>query len=58
MENSVDVPPKVKNITAIRYSNSTSGCLSGGNDDTTAKRYGQPHARCSIVYNRLEKSTT
>ena len=50
MENSMEVPQKIKNRTTIRCSNSAV-YLSKENVDTNSKRYMHPHGRCSIIYN-------
>ena len=42
MENSVTIPPKIKNRTIIEHSNSTSGYLSEENENTNFKRYVYP----------------
>ena len=45
MENSMEVPPKIKNRTAMWSSNFTSGCLPEENKNANSKRY----ARTSLV---------
>ena len=42
MENTMDVPQKIKNRTAIQSRNSTSGCCSEENKNTNLKRYMHP----------------
>ena len=39
LENSMEVPQKIKNRTIIRYSNFISGYLSKGNEISISKRY-------------------
>ena len=50
MENSVEVPQKIKNRAVIQSSNSTSGYVPKGNEIITWKKYLQPHVHCSIMY--------
>ena len=58
LENSMAFPQKIKNITTIVYSNSTSGYLSKENENTNLKRYTYPHVHCSIICNSQGKETT
>ena len=48
MENSMEVLPKIKNITIIQSNNSTSGYRFEGNKITILKRYMYFHILCSI----------
>ena len=48
MENKMEITKKVKNRTAIQYSNSTSGKLSKGNDNTKSKIYLHPKFRLKL----------
>ena len=58
MENSMEVPQKIKNRTTIQSSNSTSGYLSEENKNTNSKRYMHPYAHCSTNYNNQDMETT
>ena len=51
MENSMEVPPKIKNRIAIRSSNYATGCLPKAKENTNLKRYMYPYVYCSIVDN-------
>ena len=57
MENSMEVPQKIKNRTTIWSSNSTSGNISKGNKNTNSKRYLCPHVHRSIIYNNQDIET-
>ena len=48
MENSIEVPQKVKKRTTIGSSNSTSGYISKENEITVLKRYLHPPALCLL----------
>ena len=50
MENSMEFPQKIKNRTAIWFSNSTTGYLSEENENTNLKKYMHPYVHCSIIY--------
>ena len=50
MENSKEVPQKMKNRTIIWSSNSTFGYVSEGNKNTNLKRYLHTHVHCNIIY--------
>ena len=58
MENSMEVPQKIKNRTTIWSSNSTSEYLSEENENTNLKRYVHSHVHCSIIYNRQDMEAT
>ena len=51
MENSIDIPQKIKNRTTIQFSNPSNGSISVGNEISTLKRYLHVHIRCSIIHN-------
>ena len=51
MENSMEVPQKIKNIITIWSSNPISGCISKGNKNRILKRYLHSHIYCIIIYN-------
>ena len=48
MENKMEITKKVKNRTAIQYSNSMSGKLSKGNKNTKSKIYLHPKLRLTL----------
>ena len=47
----MEVPQKIKNITTIQPSNSTSGYLSKESKNTNSKRYRCPYVYYSIIDN-------
>ena len=49
MENSTEVPQKIKKRTTMRSNNPTSGYISEGNKISISKRYLHPHVQCSII---------
>ena len=51
MENSMQVPQKIKNKTATQTTNSTFGYFSEENKNSNMKRYMCPYVHCSIIYN-------
>ena len=58
MENSMEVPQKIKNRTTIQLSNSTSGYFSEENKNTNSKRYMHPRVHCSIISNSQDMEAT
>ena len=58
MENSMEDPQKIKNRTAIWSSNSISGYLSEGNENSMLKRYLHPHVHGSTIYNNQDMEAT
>ena len=58
MENSVEVPQKIKNRTTIWSSNPTSVCISKENEIIISKRYLHPHVHYSIIHNSQDRETT
>ena len=50
MENIMEVPQKIKNITTIWSSNSITGYLSEENGNTNLKTYMHPNVHSSIIY--------
>ena len=58
MKNSMDVPQKIKNKTAIWSSNSISGYLPEENEITNSKRHMHPNVHCSIIYNSQDVEIT
>ena len=57
LENSMEVPQKLKNRTTIWFSNTTSEYLTEGNEITISKRYLHSHVYCSIIYNSQDMET-
>ena len=51
VENSIELPQKIKNIIIIWSINSTTGYLPKGNENANLKRYMYPYVYCSIIYN-------
>ena len=56
MENSMEVPLKIKNRTTTWLSNSTSGYLFKENKNTNLKRYVHPMSICRIIYNSQKRN--
>lgn len=56
--NSMEMPQKVKNRTAMRSCNSTSGYLSRENQNTKLKRYLHLYAHCSSIYSNQDMEAT
>ena len=56
MENSVEIPEKTGNRTAIRPSNPTAGHTHRGNQK--GKRHVYPNVHCSTVYNSQDMEAT
>ena len=51
MENSMEVPQKIKNRTTLWFSNSTFGYSSKEIQNTNLKGYMHPYIYCRIIYN-------
>ena len=51
MENSMEVPQKIKNRSTIRPNNFTTGYLSKENENTNLRRYMHPGVYSSVIYN-------
>ena len=49
---------KIKNRAALRASNSTSGYLFGGNENTNWKRHAHHYAHCNMIYNIQDVEAT
>ena len=49
VENSMEVPHKIKNSVVMQSSNSISGYLSTENKNTSLKRYRYPYSHCRII---------
>ena len=58
MENSMKIPQKVKNITTIWYSNSTTGYTSEENKNTNLKKYMHPNVHNRIICNSQDTEAT
>ena len=56
MENSMPVPQKIKSITTMSSSNSTSGYLSKEHENANLKSCMHPHVHCCIIYNNHGKN--
>ena len=54
MKNSVEFPQIIKNKTTLWPSNSTSGYISKGIQNTYFKRYMYSYFHCSIIYNKQD----
>ena len=50
-ENSLEFPQKIKNGIILSPSDSTSGNISEGTQNTNFKEYMHPYVHCSIIYN-------
>ena len=51
VEDSMEVPQKIKNRNTIRSSNPSIGYLLKEYENTNSKRYMHPYVYCSIIYN-------
>ena len=58
MGNSIEIPQKIKNKTAIWFSNSTFEYLPEENKNTNEKRYAHSNVHCSIIYNNQDMEAT
>ena len=58
MENSMEIPQKIKNRTAIWSSNSTPGYLSKEDKNANSKRYMHPYVHHCIIYNSQDMEAT
>ena len=58
MENSMELPQKIKNRTAIWPSNSTPEYLTKENNNMNSKRYMHPNIHSSINYNSQDIEAT
>ena len=54
MEKSMKIPQKLKNGSAFWPSNSTSGTISKGNENTNLKEHKHSYVHCSIIYNHQD----
>ena len=54
VESNMEIPQKIKNGTALRLSNSTSGNLSEKTWNTNLKDYKHRYFHCSFIYNRQD----
>ena len=54
VEDSTGLPQKIKNGTALSPSNSTSGNISEGTQNTNSKEHKHPYIYCTIIYNRQD----
>ena len=58
MENSMEIPQKVKNRITIVSSYFNSGYLSSEYKNTNSKIYVHPYIHCSIIYDNQDMETT
>ena len=58
VENTMDIPQKIKNRTTICSSYSTSRFLSKEYESNNAKRYTHPYIHDNIIYNGQDMETT
>ena len=56
MENSIEVPQKIKNITTKWSSNSTLEIISAENENINLRGYMHPYVHCRIIYNGQDGS--
>ena len=57
VENHKKVSQKIKTRITMWSSNSTSGYLQEGNENTNSKRYLYSYVHCSIIYNSQDMET-
>ena len=58
MENSMEVPQKIKSRSTILSSNCTPGYLSKGNEISISKRYTHLQVHSSVIHNRQDVETS
>ena len=58
MENSIEVPQKIKNKIAIWSINSTPGYIFREDENTNSKRHMNHSVYCNIIYNSQDMETT
>ena len=58
MENTMEIPQKLKNRISILSSISTSEYLSERNENTNLKWYMNSYVNCSIIYNSQNMEST
>ena len=58
VENSMEVPQKLKSRTTIPSNNSNSEYLSEENENTNLKRFRHTHVHCNVVYKSQDMETT
>ena len=57
-KDSMEVPQKIKNGTALWPSDSTSGSLSKETQNTNLKERKYPYVHCSVIYNSQDLEAT
>ena len=58
VESSMQLPQKIKNVSAFSPSDPTSGNISEGTQTTNLKEHKGPCVHCSIVYNLQDMEPT
>ena len=54
VESSMEIPKKIKNGSAFRPSEPTSGYISEGTQKTNSKEHKHPFVHCSVIYSRQD----
>ena len=54
VEKGMEIPQKIKNVSAFWPSDSTSGNLSKGTKNTNLKEHNNSYFHCSIIYNHQD----
>ena len=57
VESSTEIGQIIKNRSAFQPSNSTSGNISKGTQNTNLKEHKHPYVHCSIIYNHQDVET-
>ena len=57
MESSMEIPQKIKNISAFWPSDPTSGNIYEGTQKTNLEEYMHPYVHCNIIYNSQDLET-
>ena len=58
VESSMEIPQKIKDGSAFWPSDSTSGRISKGIQNTNSKEHKHPYVHCSIIYNSQDMEAT
>ena len=54
VESSMEIPQKIKNVFVFWPSDSTSGNIYKGTQNTNLKEHKHPHVHCSVIYNHQD----
>ena len=57
VESSMEIPEKIKNVSAFWPSSPTSGNISEGTQNTNSKEHKHLYIHCSVIYNHQDMET-